>query len=553
MNVTTYYRFSKHEQAEGTSIQRQREDCTEYAARNGWIITEELIDEARSAFTGANREIGSALYGFEEEVRLGLRHGSILLVERVDRLSREGYDETSDFVKLCMRNGVTIAVVDGSEYYEAGTRLDVLQVIKLLIKAEVAHEESVKKSQRGKRRYDLDRATARATGAAMGKNLPGWLEVGPDGKARVRGDRDAVVRRVFQLADDGVGSLQIVQTVNREFEPWQPLNGSKAAKWNRSRITRLLSDRQVTGEYQPRSKVNGKSVANGDPWPDHLPRIIAQDQFDRVRDAASARQTPAGKRSTVVGNLFAGKLSCVHCGSWMLFERKRPAGSQYQNGKYVLKHDEAILRCSNERFGKVCTNTATVSYFGFEKAMLDTCLHLALDDRSFADRENLGLMMSKLAEARRTHDIAETSARSLWTSFARRPSDMAETIAHEAEAEAKRLVGEIEMLSEEVTRASGKADAEAHMSRINGYREFLYDPDLEVRARHRNKVAVALRSIIREITFDNQRVARVALVGNTQVFSILKGKPSWRFNLHKASKDSTPAELAVERRLKEAA
>jgi DNA invertase Pin-like site-specific DNA recombinase len=553
MNVTTYYRFSKHEQAEGTSIQRQREDCTRYAADRGWIITEELIDEARSAFTGANREIGSALYGFEEEVRLGLRHGSILLVERLDRISREGYDETSDFVKLCTKNGVTVATVDGGEYYEAGKKLDVMQVIKMLIKAELAHEESAKKSQRGKRRYDLDRATARAAGTAMGKNMPAWLEVGPNGKPRVRCDRDAVVLRVFQLADDGVGSLQIVQTINREFAPWQPLNGTKAAKWNRSRITRLLSDRQVTGEYQPHSKVNGKSVPAGDPWPDHFPRIIAQDQFDRVRDAASARQTPAGKRSTVVGNLFAGKLSCAHCGSWMLFERKRPAGSLYQGGKYVLKHDEAILRCSNERFGKGCTNTATVSYYGFEKAMLDACLHLALDDRSFADKENLGRVMAKLAEARRTYDIAKASAKSLWSAFAKRPSEMAEDAAHEAETEAKRLAADIEGLTEEAAQAAGKADTEAHMSRINDYRQFLYDFDLEVRARHRNKVAVALRSIVKEIKFDSDRKARVALVGNTQVFSILKGKASWAYNLHKLSKDSTPAEQAVERRLKEAA
>jgi DNA invertase Pin-like site-specific DNA recombinase len=553
MNVTTYYRFSTHEQAEGTSIQRQREDCTSHAERHGWTITEEMIDEGRSAFTGANREVGASLYSFEEEVRLGLRRGSILLVERLDRISREGYDETSDFVKLCTKNGVTVATVDGSEYYEAGKRLDLMQVIKMLIKAELAHEESVKKSQRGKRRYDLDRASARASGVAMSKNLPGWLEVGPDRKARVRDGRDAVVRRVFQLADDGVGSLQIVQAINREFAPWQPLNGSKAAKWNRSRITRILADRQVTGEYQPYSKVNGKSVPAGDPWPDHYPRIIAQDQFDRVRDAASARQTPAGKRSTVVGNLFAGKLSCAHCGHYMLFETKRVAGSSYHQGRYTLKHDEASLRCSGQRYGSTCTNAATVSYYGFEKAMLDMCLHLALDDRSFADREHLGRVMAKLAEARRIHDIAEAGAKSLWSAFAKRPSDMAADAAHDAEAEAKRLALDIETLSEEAAHAAGKADSEAHMSRINGYRQYLYDPDLEVRARHRNKVAVALRSILKKITFDTERVARVALVGNTQVFSIHRGKASSAFNLHKLLPVSTPAERAVERRLKEAA
>lgn len=553
MTVTTYFRYSTLEQAEGTSIERQREDCATHAARQGWTITEELSDEGRSAFSGRNRAVGSALYAFEEEVRLGLRRGTTLLCERLDRLSREGYDETSDFIKLCMKNGVNVATVDGSEFYEAGSRLDTIQVIKILIKAELAHEESVKKSQRGKRRYELSRSAARISGEAMTKNLPGWLEKGPDGRARVRDGRDAVIRRIFSLADDGVGSLKIVQTINNEFAPWQPLNGTKPAKWNRSRISRILVDRQVTGEYQPHSKIDGVSVPAGDPWPDHFPRVISQDQFDRVQAAASARQLPTGKRSTVMANLFGGKLVCAHCGDWMLFDRKRVQGSTYQSGRYTLKHDESSLRCSNNRFGKGCKNTSTVSYYGFERAMLDHCLHLALDDRSFADRENLGRVMSRLAEARRAHDIAQTSAKTLWGAYVRNPSDMVEQIAREAEAEATRLGTDIADLEAEAALAAGKADAEAHRSRINEYRQNLYKDDLEVRGFHRNKVAVAMKAIVERVTFDQERVARVALVGNTQVFSIRRGKPSSAFNLNKLSKDSTPAVRAVERRLREAA
>lgn len=554
MNVTTYFRFSTIEQASGTSIGRQREDCLRHAERMGWDIVEELIDEGKSAFSGRNREVGSALGGFEEEVRLGLKHGTTLLVERLDRISREGYDQTSDFIKLCMRNGVSVATVDGAEFYEAGSRLETIDVIKILLKAELANEESVKKSQRGKRRYEIDRAAARVSGLVITMNIPAWLEKGPDGRAVIRDGRDAVIRRIFQLASDGVGSLRIVQTINREFEPWTGLGRSaKPSKWTRSRISRILQDRQVCGEFQPCNKVNGKRVPAGDPWIDYFPRIIAQHIFDAVQDASAARQCPAGKRSVVIANLFAGKLKCAVCGSWMLFEGKRAAGSPYQNGKYILKHDEATVRCSSERYGKGCSNASTVSYYGFERAMLDQCLHLALDDRSFADREHLGRVMSKLAEARRTHDVAVSSAMALWNAYAKSPSDMLEASARKSESEAKVLAGTIVTLEAEAATASGQADAEAHRSRINEYRHNLYAEDLDVRAFHRSKVAVAMRAIVEGVTFDADRKARVTLVGNTQVFSILKGKASWAYNLHKLSEDSTPAERAVERRLREAA
>jgi hypothetical protein len=73
---------------------------------------------------------------------------------------------------------------------------------------------------------------------------------------------------------------------------------------------------------------------------------------------------------------------------------------------------------------------------------------------------------------------------------------------------------------------------------------------LDIRAQHRGKVAVALRSIIKSVTSDRDRVAPVALVRNTQVFTIRRRKPSFAFDLHKLS---SPIERTVERQLGEAA
>lgn len=318
--------------------------------------------------------------------------------------------------------------------------------------------------------------------------------------------------------------MTITRKINAEFEPWTGVNGSKTMQWNRSRITRILQDRQVTGEYQPKSKLNGQSVANGDPWPRYFPAIISHEVFDRVAAASQVRQSPINRRSTTVANLFAGLLRCGHCNSWLVFERKRVAGSTYHGGKYQVKHDEASLRCSHNHFGKGCENSATVSYYGFEKAMLDACLAVALDDRAFADREDTSRINATLAQARRTHEIAVNKAKALWSAFAETASSMAMAAARDAEVEAEALSATIKDLEAQAAAAAGKADAEAHLSRVAAFREHLYADDLEVRAQHRNKVAQGFRTIIESIQFDDERSALVRFVGAARIVRIKRGK-----------------------------
>ena len=63
-----YARYSSAGQRED-SIDRQVKYGREMIERNGWRLVEELKDEAKSAFKGANREAGSDLYEFERRAR----------------------------------------------------------------------------------------------------------------------------------------------------------------------------------------------------------------------------------------------------------------------------------------------------------------------------------------------------------------------------------------------------------------------------------------------------------------------------------------------------
>src|SRR3954451_1430087 len=87
----SYKRFSTPAQAEGDSLRRQTAMAQAWADRVGVPLDTELklTDEGLSAYTGANQDVG-ALGAFLDAVREGsVPQGSWLLVENLDRLSRE--------------------------------------------------------------------------------------------------------------------------------------------------------------------------------------------------------------------------------------------------------------------------------------------------------------------------------------------------------------------------------------------------------------------------------------------------------------------------------
>lgn len=104
-----YLRVSSTEQIKGYGPDRQKNFGREYAARMGWQIAQEIADEGRSAFHGANRLEGAALHNFELEARNGLHKGKVLIVENIDRLSRQGAKAAAQLIWALNEHGVDVA------------------------------------------------------------------------------------------------------------------------------------------------------------------------------------------------------------------------------------------------------------------------------------------------------------------------------------------------------------------------------------------------------------------------------------------------------------
>jgi len=106
----SYIRFSTPEQAKGDSLRRQMEMSAKYAEENGLVLDTslKLFDQGLSGFNGENLDKG-ALGLFIRAVETGLvPRGSFLLVESIDRLSRNKLLEQVALFTTLISAGITV-------------------------------------------------------------------------------------------------------------------------------------------------------------------------------------------------------------------------------------------------------------------------------------------------------------------------------------------------------------------------------------------------------------------------------------------------------------
>ncbi len=351
----SYVRISTETQKHGDGIRRQTDLSRRYAKEHGLRLDEdfELLDKGVSAFKGDNLVTG-ALGQFLLAVESGrVPSGSYLLVESLDRLSRDKIDAAWELFRKITRQGVNVVTLADGQVYRAG-EANVSQMIYSVVIMSRANEESEMKSQRLSAAWKRKKDNARSE--KLTKAAPLWMKLSADRSTfELVPERVEVVRRIFRLSTDGVGTYSIVGTLNRDgVEPFGRSNG-----WNESYIEKIVKNRAVLGEYQPHSRVDGKRRPVGDVVKDYYPAIVTEHEFYAAQAARRARATGGGgRKGAELKNLFTHIARCAYCGSpmRMVDKGKGPKGGRY-------------LRCSGGDRGLGCT-TKGWRYDDFERSFL---------------------------------------------------------------------------------------------------------------------------------------------------------------------------------------
>jgi DNA invertase Pin-like site-specific DNA recombinase len=372
----SYVRMSTDIQLKGDSLRRQKEASARYAQTHDLTLIEEfnLEDIGVSAFRGKNATEG-ALSRFLAAVEEGrIAKGSYLLVESLDRISREDpMEATALFLKI-LKAGINIVTLADQKLYPAG-KAEFTDLIYSIVVMGRAHEESQMKSLRVGAAWDNKRR--QTDKKKLTKLAPAWVQLSEDRTTfSLIDDKVAIVRRIFEDASNGYGSYAIARRLNAEHIP--SIGGT--ASWHASYVTKILSNRAVIGEYQPHRKIDGKRIPVGEVVKGYFPSVVSEERFLAVQAGRRARdKTGAGRKGLQLRNLFTNLAQCGYCGSPMHFINKGPGP---KGGFY--------LRCSKAHRQAGCASSSW-QYGHFEEAFL-----------SFVEELDLNaILQSSTAESKR--------------------------------------------------------------------------------------------------------------------------------------------------------
>ncbi len=487
----SYVRISTETQKHGDGIRRQTELSRRYAREHDLRLDEafELLDKGVSAYKGDNAVTG-ALGQFLHAVESGrVPKGSYLLVESLDRLSRDKIDAAWELFRNITKKGVNVVTLADGQVYRAG-EANVSQMIYSVVIMSRANEESEMKSQRlsaAWKRKKENAATQKLT-----KMVPNWMQLSDDRSTfELIADRVEVVRRIFRLSTEGVGTYSIVKTLNRDgVAPFGTSTG-----WNESYVEKIVKNRAVLGEYQPHARVDGKRGPVGDVVRDYYPAVVSEDEFYAAQAARRARATNSGgRKGNEIKNLFTHIARCAYCGEpmRMVDKGKGPKGGRY-------------LRCSGGDRGLGCT-TKGWRYDDFERSFLFLAREVDLAAVMNAEADDL------IAREREQRLVALTEKstslqlqRDRLVELSADPTvgiDFIRSRLATAQAELTAAQGEIDRLQAEALKADARPQIEK-----DDLRELIEEHGKLTGTAaydHRLRLAARLRSVVKDLTVSTE-------------------------------------------------
>ena len=282
----SYIRFSSREQSKGDSLRRQLDATRTYAHEHGWICDDSLNlrDLGVSGWRSANveKKLGVFLGAIENGT---VPSGSVLIVESLDRLSRDKLDPAYELFRRILRSGVDIVTLSSPpEHFTKDDLNNPFKMMLAIITIFRANNESEWKSTRVRAASAQLRKDAAENNKKITALCPGWLKLSAD-RTHFTLIPEAVetVRLIYKWSLDGQGAHTITKRLNREGIPSITKGQRRTKYWYDAAIQRLLTNRAVVGEFQPCKGKRTDNTPIADPIPNYFPPIISTRDFDRVR------------------------------------------------------------------------------------------------------------------------------------------------------------------------------------------------------------------------------------------------------------------------------
>jgi DNA invertase Pin-like site-specific DNA recombinase len=351
----SYLRISTENQKIGDGIRRQMEASQKFALEKGYELVETIEDLGVSGFKSENSKdgkFGKFLKAIEQDQ---IPPGSVLIVESLDRLSRDtAFAAFVQFAAIITKDVKIVTLMDGQEYSSEsinGNSGQLFMSIGIMLRA---NDESATKSKRLKAAWAKKRTEI--SNKKLTKMIPAWLELSENRENfNIKPHAEYIIKKIYDLCINGMGIYSITRHLNNDLIKYPPISG--APNWNDSYITKILKNPGVHGCFQPKRVVDNKSISIGEAINDYYPIVISKNQFLLAQAAMKDRRVgSSGRKGDSYTNLFSNISKCGNCGGSVLMRSKGkpPKGNRY-------------LRCQNAVMNNGCKCPGW-SYVDFENA-----------------------------------------------------------------------------------------------------------------------------------------------------------------------------------------
>lgn len=349
----SYSRVSTNNQAvSGAGIARQTQMFEGWlAVHPEYVAGDAIVDDGLSGFKGHNLRENAGLGSFLSKAKANdLPKGCCLVIEALDRLSRQDASAARELVNKILDAGVSIAIIKFNTILYTKSKLSLTSDILLTAAFHLAHLEATQRSDRNKAVAEHHVKKARSEGFKIKKTCTFWMELSEDRDEFVFiPEKVKLIERMISMKLSGIGCQTIAKTFNDEGIPPQ----TKNTRFTSAAISNWLKNPCLSGKL----KVN-----NGDPVDGYFPRLISDHKYDSIQ--STFRKTSSG-RNAEFANLFRSIIRCPCCDETLYLHTN---GKKLDdNGAIRYRH----LRCtSHSRAGKTACTLKSISYGKLEPILI---------------------------------------------------------------------------------------------------------------------------------------------------------------------------------------
>lgn len=283
MKTVIYARVSSTDGSQ--SYERQIEDLTRWAVYLQLEIVKVFAEQISATRKGLDEriEFNNMLEYIDEN---DIKH---IMVSELSRISRK-YIDTVNYINSCTIKGIAIHIHKEklSTLDENGRENSIVKVITGFISS-LAEQEGELLKHRIKSGLEF----AAKNGGAFNAKIYGY-DKGDDGKPKINEEQSILIKKMFEMLLDGIGTRTIAHHLNENYE---------TKKWTGGAVHTIVKNSFYCGKR----KFNNSIIT--------VPAIVSDETFNQAQDFIHKRKRFVGRVGANV-NPFASFIKC-QCGATM--------------------------------------------------------------------------------------------------------------------------------------------------------------------------------------------------------------------------------------------